>query len=139
MYVAESKQPYGKNETVIVTKSEDIANLLKDLENETKEHFIGIYLDGANNVVHQETISVGILNACQVHPREVFIPAFNRTGVASIIVAHNHPSGICKASSQDIEVTKRLKESGKILGIELLDHIIIVQDGFLSLRDEELL
>jgi DNA repair protein RadC len=83
-------------------------------------------------------ITIGTLNQSLVHPREVFAPAVENR-CASIIVAHNHPSGILEASKEDIQVTKRLQESGKILGIELLDHVIFTRDDFLSFRDEGML
>jgi DNA repair protein RadC len=80
-------------------------------------------------------ITIGTLNQSLVHPREVFAPAIENR-CASIIVAHNHPSGVLKPSMEDIAVTKRLKESGKLLGIELLDHVIFTKDDYFSLSDE---
>jgi DNA repair protein RadC len=133
MYVAESKPIYNNKNKI--SSAKDVFNEVSELQKEQKEHFIAIYLDGANRVLKKETVSVGTLNQSLVHPREVF-----RTGVmlncASIIVVHNHPSGVCKASEEDIVVTQRLREAGKILGIELLDHLIIVEDGYLSLKEE---
>ena len=94
-----------------------------------------LYLDGANHICETRIITIGTLNQSLVHPREVFSPAVEHR-CASIIVAHNHPSGILSPSSEDIEVTQRLKESGKLLGIELLDHVIFTKDSFISLKDE---
>ncbi len=109
-----------------------------DVYNELKEYFLALYLDGANHLIQTKVITIGILNQSLVHPREVFSYAIEKR-CASIIVAHNHPSGILEASNEDINVTKRLKESGKILGIELLDHLIITNNGYLSLKEEGVL
>ncbi len=99
---------------------------------------MALYLDGANNLLETKVITIGTLNQSLVHPREVFSYAIEKR-CASIIVAHNHPSAILKPSSEDIEVTKRLKESGKILGIELLDHVIFTKDDFVSLKEDGVL
>ncbi len=109
-----------------------------DVYNELKEYFLALYLDGANHLIQTKVITIGILNQSLVHPREVFSYAIEKR-CASIIVAHNHPSGILEASNEDINVTKRLKDSGKILGIELLDHLIITNNGYLSLKEEGVL
>ncbi|MBI2459779.1 MAG: JAB domain-containing protein, partial [Parcubacteria group bacterium] len=86
----------------------------------------------------REVISVGTLNANLVHPREVFEPAIYQTA-AQILIAHNHPSGDIKPSDDDLAVTKRLLEAGKILGIEIIDHVIVSENSFLSLKCEGLL
>jgi DNA repair protein RadC len=111
---------------------------LKEYHNKQQEYFLALYLDGANHLIQTKIITIGILNQSLVHPREVFSYAIEKR-CASIIVAHNHPSGILEASNEDINVTKRLKESGRILGIELLDHLIITSDGYLSLKEEGVL
>jgi DNA repair protein RadC len=136
MYVAESK-PIYKNDKKISCAG-DVFNELTELQKEQKEHFVALYLDGANKVLKKETISVGTLNQSLVHPREVFRTAIVSNST-SIIVAHNHPSGVLKASHEDIDVTKRLKKAGKILGIGLLDHLIITDGGYLSLKDENII
>lgn len=136
MYIAESKAVYSS--TKKINGANDVFNELQDLQFEMKEHFVAIYLDNANKIISKETVSVGTLNQSMVHPREVFRSAILHNA-ASIIVAHNHPSGTLQASGADIKVTERLKESGKLIGIELLDHLIIVKDGYLSLRDEDIL
>ncbi|MBU5213574.1 DNA repair protein RadC [Bacillus oleronius] len=94
-----------------------------------------IYLSTKNQVIHQQTIFIGSLNASIVHPREVFKEAFRRSA-ASIICIHNHPSGDPGPSREDIEVTKRLVECGKIIGIEILDHLIIGDKKFVSLKEK---
>jgi len=136
-YIADTRVNYRAGKTKI-TKSEDVFEELKEYATAKQEHFIVCYLDGASHIIENRIITIGTLNQSLVHPREVFAPAIEKRA-ASIIVAHNHPSGILKASPEDINVTKRLKEAGKILGIELLDHIILVEDGFLSFRNEDLL
>lgn len=88
-----------------------------------------------NQVLHKQTIFIGSLNASIVHPREVFKEAFRRSA-ASIICIHNHPSGDPTPSREDIEVTKRLAESGKIIGIDVLDHLIIGENKFVSLKEK---
>ena len=115
--------------------SKDVYNELKEYHNKKQEYFIAIYLDGANHICDINVVTIGILNQSLVHPREVFAPAIEKR-CASVIVAHNHPSGNLTPSNADIEVTKRLKESGELLGIELLDHIIFTQNGYFSFDEE---
>jgi len=93
-----------------------------------------LFLNVKNEVLHSRTIFIGSLNSSIVHPREVFREAVKRSA-ASIICAHNHPSGNPAPSPEDIEVTKRLAEAGRIVGIDLLDHIIIGDHKFLSLKE----
>jgi DNA repair protein RadC len=100
-----------------------------------KEHLRVIMLNTKNCVISTEDVSVGSLNASIVHPREVFCEAI-RKHAASIIICHNHPSGDPTPSNEDISITKRLKECGKIIGIELLDHLIIGDGIFISLKDK---
>jgi DNA repair protein RadC len=106
---------------------------LSDLRTLKKEHFVALYLNARNQLVHKETISVGTLNASLVHPREVFEPAV-RLVCASIILAHNHPSNDCTKSPEDVQITRRLQQAGEILGIEVVDHLIITQKGFVSFK-----
>lgn len=121
-----------------ITSSNDVYNELKEYHNKQQEYFLCLYLDGANHLIQTKVITIGILNQSLVHPREVFSYAIEKR-CASIIVAHNHPSGVLEASNEDINVTKRLQESGKILGIELLDHLIITKDGYFSFKEEGVL
>ncbi|HOK17574.1 MAG TPA: DNA repair protein RadC [Candidatus Paceibacterota bacterium] len=122
----------------IYLKPKEIWEELKDLRDHKKEHFIIFYLDSRNQEIKREIISVGSLNANLVHPREVFEPAVRHLA-AQIILAHNHPSGDPEPSEDDLEITKRLLESGKILGIEVVDHIIITKTGFMSFKEKNLL
>ncbi|MDD4607489.1 MAG: DNA repair protein RadC [Patescibacteria group bacterium] len=121
-----------------ILSAEDVWKLCVDIRNSKKEHFIVFYLDTQNKLIERQIISIGTLNASLVHPREVFEPAVS-LHVASIIVAHTHPSGDIKPSDDDLAITKRLIEAGKILGIELSDHIIFSADGFLSLKEKNLI
>ena len=93
-----------------------------------------ICLNTRNRVICINTVSIGSLNASLVHPREVFKPAI-LANAASIILAHNHPSGETEPSKDDIEITKRVKEAGNLLGIELLDHVIISDSDWKSIKD----
>src|SRR5690554_4185802 len=114
-----------KEKRYVIRSPEDAANYLMDeMRHLTQEHFVALYLNTKNEVLHKRTVFIGSLNASVVHPREIFNGAI-RYSAASILVAHNHPSGTPDPSREDIEVTRRVKESGKILGVELLDHIII--------------
>lgn len=97
-----------------------------------------LYLNARNQLVYKETISVGTLNASLIHPREVFEPAVRHLA-AQIIVAHNHPSGDQEPSEDDLVITKRLVEAGKILGIELVGHIIVTAGGCYSFKENKLI
>ncbi len=118
-----------------ITSAEDIYQVLQEYKNKRQEYFLAITLDGANHLIEKRVISIGTLNSSLVHLGKVFADALTDRA-ASIIVAHNHPSGSLVASREDLLVTKRLKECGKLLGVELLDHVIITNDGYLSMRDE---
>lgn len=124
--------------SVLLLSPKEVWDELKDIRDNKKEHFVIFYLDSRNQEIKREIISVGLLNANLVHPREVFEPAI-RNLAAQIIVAHNHPSGDLEPSDEDLTITKRLVESGKILGIEVLDHIIVSKEGFLSFKEKKLI
>ena len=98
-----------------------------------KEAFRGLYLDVKGQLVHDEIVSLGTLSMNLVHPREVFRPAVEHSA-ASLILAHNHPSGDPTPSAEDLRVTRQLAEVGRLLDIEVLDHVIIGAEGFVSLR-----
>jgi len=127
----------GKKAALLM-KPKDVWESLKDIRGHMKEHFIVFYLDTRNQEICRETISIGTLNANLVHPREVFEPAV-RNVAAHLIVAHNHPSGNPEPSDDDIEITKRLEEAGRIIGIGLLDHVVVSKDSYFSLKDEGLM
>ncbi len=96
-----------------------------------KEHFMAIYVDTKNNIIAQETITIGILNSSLIHPREIFYGAIKHLA-HSVIVLHNHPSGDPEPSPEDLEITQILVKSGKLMGIPLLDHIILGKDSWWS-------
>lgn len=119
-----------------VRSPEDGYNLLKMfLDDKDREHFIVVSLDTKNQPVSINVCHIGSLNASIVHPREVMKSAI-LSNAASIIVGHNHPSGKVEPSREDVDVTKRLVEAGKIIGIELLDHIIVGHQDFVSLKEK---
>ncbi len=107
---------------------------LKDMGEGAKEQLRGLYLNSRYQVIHDEVISIGSLTSNVVHPREVFQPAIERGGVA-IILAHNHPSGRLEPTTADIDITEQLISAGQVLGIELLDHLIIVPGKYTSVMD----
>ena len=124
-------------EGVKITLPTDVLPLLRHLADRKQEHFICISLNGANEVIAVRTVSVGLVNQTQVHPREVFAdPITDRA--AAVIVAHNHPSGSLSPSSDDKEITRRLREAGAILGINLLDHIIFTSKGYFSFIEHQI-
>ena len=119
-------------------RPEDIFAEMKDIRTHKKEHFVVFYLDSRNQEIKREIISIGSLNASLVHPREVFEPAVKHTA-AHLIIAHNHPSGDPNPSTEDLHLTRRLTEAGKIMGIEILDHVIVARDRYLSFKEKGLL
>ncbi|MEK4863932.1 MULTISPECIES: RadC family protein [Bacillus] len=119
-----------------IKSPEDANVLLKQFLGEAdREYFIVLCLDTKNQPTAINVCHIGSLNASIVHPREVLKPAII-SNAASIIVAHNHPSNDPTPSREDIEVTKRLAEAGKIIGVELLDHVIVCSDSFVSLKEK---
>jgi DNA repair protein RadC len=132
-----STQMHGDAPTV--TSPGDAAGLvMEELRHNLREHFMAVLLDTKNKVMGIEEISIGSLNTSLVHPREVFRPAI-RKACASIILIHNHPSGDPTPSREDLDVTKRLCEAGRLIGIEVLDHIVIGDGKFVSFREKGLL
>ena len=126
-------------EEIYIRDSKDAYNYLKDkMANLKKEQFRGLHLNSRNKLIHDEIISLGTLTTNLVHPREVFQPAIQYSA-AAIILAHNHPSGDPKPSEDDIKITKQIIEASKIINIEILDHIIIGKNEYLSLKDRKLI
>ena len=121
-----------------VTSASDVYAALGEYSCKQQEHFMLITLDGASHIIEKRVIFIGTLNQSLVHPREVFHPAIH-DNAAGVIIAHNHPSGTLEASRADIQITQRLKEVAKLVGIELLDHVIISKNGYYSFSDEGLL
>ncbi len=110
------------------------ALLASELRGTARETFHALLLDGKHRLRRREQVSQGTLTSSLVHPREVFGPAV-REAAAALIVAHNHPSGDPEPSEEDLAVTRRLVEAGKILGVPLLDHVVIGDRSFVSIRD----
>ena len=121
-----------------ITSASDVYHALAEYSTKQQEHFMMITLDGASKVIEQRVIFIGTLNQSLVHPREVFRPAI-LDNAAGVIIAHNHPSGTLESSRADIQITDRLKEVAKLVGIELLDHLIISKNGYYSFSDEGLM
>jgi len=112
----------------------DVLPLIQHYADRKQEHFICISINGANEVIASRVVSVGLVNRTQVHPREVFAdPITDRA--SAIIVAHNHPSGDPTPSKEDIEITRKLVETGKIMGIDVLDHVIIGDGRHFSMKE----
>ncbi|WP_210469062.1 DNA repair protein RadC [Sporosarcina sp. 6E9] len=137
MLLAKKVRNAGKNEKRYTIRSpEDVASyLMVEMTSLTQEHFVVLYLNVKNDVLHKKTIFIGSLNSSIVHPREVYKEAVKHSA-ASIICAHNHPSGQPNPSQEDIEVTKKLAEAGSMMGVGLLDHIIIGDHQFISLKEK---
>lgn len=116
-----------------ITSPEQIAEFIRSvIKDDEKEYVIALYLNGAHQITDYSIVSIGILNASYIHPREVFKPAIV-LGACKIILAHNHPSGSLTPSKEDHEVTRIVKEAGNIIGIALLDHIIVTKDNYTSI------
>ena len=122
------KKPHG---SVTIRSAKQAFEHLKDMGILSKENFRGLYLNSRYQIIHDEVISVGSLTSSLVHPREVFKPAIEYSA-AAIIIAHNHPSGSLKITEADLEVSLKLAEAGRILGIDILDHLIIAKNKFVS-------
>ncbi|WP_373483540.1 DNA repair protein RadC [Acetobacterium sp.] len=122
-----------------ITSPQDVVGLLMDeMQYLKQECFKVILLDTKNKVIKVEEISLGTLNSSLVHPREVFVKAIKQHA-ASIILAHNHPSGDTEPSAEDKNITRRLVDAGELIGISVLDHIIIGRETYLSFKQEKLL
>ncbi|MEE1130348.1 MAG: DNA repair protein RadC [Caryophanon sp.] len=109
--------------------------VMEELSGLQQEHFLVLYLNTKNEVMHKETVFIGSLNASIVHPREIFRHAIKRAA-ANILIVHNHPSGTLTPSAEDLEVTDRLVEVGKIIGIDVVDHLIIGDYEYLSFKEK---
>jgi len=129
--ISESK----KSKPEVLMEPEDGYRVLgPQMQHLSQEHFVVLFLDTKNYMIGQKTIFIGSLNKAIVHPREVFKEAIKRSS-ASIVCAHNHPSGDAEPSAQDIQLTHRLAEVGELVGIPLVDHLIIGEDEYVSLRE----
>lgn len=125
-YLIDSEQP-------IIDSPERAVEQLADIRDKKQEHFVVLSLDGANRLIAKRTITIGTLTSSLVHPREVFADAITDRA-ASIIVAHNHPSGNLRPSTNDNEITDKLKKTGDIINIKLIDHIIVTKSSYFSIN-----
>lgn len=121
-------------ETVRIECAGDVPPLIADIRSKSQEHFICITLNGANEVIEKRTVTVGLLDRSQVHPREVFADVI-ADRAAAVIFAHNHPSGNLQPSEGDLKTQKELVQAAKILGIRVLDHIIVSKKGYYSFQE----
>ncbi len=127
---------FGKSRKEIYIRSpKDAYEYLADMGKLTKEHFRGLYLDVKNKLLHNENIFIGTLSSTLIHPREIFQPAIKHSA-AGIILAHNHPSGDPEPSEDDIKITRKILDASKVLEINILDHIIIGDAEFISLKEK---
>lgn len=122
-------------EGIVIQRVDDVLPQISFIKEKKQEYFLCLSLNGANELIGNRVVTVGMLNANHIHPREVFADAITDRA-ASIILAHNHPSGALKPSLDDISATRQLIEAGKILGISVLDHIIVTRKGHLSLKEK---
>lgn len=120
----------------IINSPESALDQLGDIRKQKKEHFVALYLNARNELIHKEIISIGTLTRSLVHPREVYAPALTHLA-ASVLVAHNHPSGEPEPSQDDLLVTKRLQDAGELLGLALFDHLIITSTSYYSFRQHD--
>src|SRR3989338_2927942 len=133
-----SKRIREQNRVPTIDDPTDVVHAVSHIKNKRREHFVGLYLDARQQLIKTHTISIGTLDASIAHPRDVFAPALTYNA-ASIIVVHNHPSGNPDPSREDILLTKKLQEGGKVLGIDMIDHIIISASGYVSMKEKGLI
>jgi len=121
-----------------ITSPREVFHMVSFIKNKRKEHFLALYLNVRQQLISMETISIGTLDASIAHPRDVFGPALQHNA-SSVIIVHNHPSGDSGPSHEDLILTKRLKYAGKILGINLIDHIIVADKNYTSMKEQNVL
>jgi DNA repair protein RadC len=119
----------------VIQTPTDVCDQVTDIRARKKEHFVVLYLNTRNQLLHREFVSIGTLNASLVHPREVFLPAIQHTA-AAVVLVHNHPSGDPSPSAEDRELTDRLAEAGKLIGVEVLDHVIVAESRHFSFQED---
>jgi len=132
------KEEAKKIEINKISDAKDVYAAMVDYWGKEQEHFITIALDGASNIIAKEETHKGTLNQSLVHLRDIFRFCLKHNA-AGFIVVHNHPSGTKEPSRADTQITQRIKEAGKLIGIELLDHVIVTTGGYYSFSDEDML
>lgn len=133
------KRFFQKNEhaSPVIRTAHEVFDYVKDMHNLSKEYLRGIYLNVHYKIIHDEVISIGTVDSNIIHPREVFKPAVEYSANALILV-HNHPSNDLNPSESDIEITRKMIEAGKLLGVDLIDHIIVTKYGFTSILEKDI-
>lgn len=121
----------SRNGAAVIRTAEEVFEYVADMRTLPREHLRGIYLNAHYQVIHDEIISIGTVDANIAHPREIFRPAI-ASGAAALILVHNHPSGVLVPSTEDIHMTRQVAEAGRVVGIELVDHVIVAEQGFAS-------
>lgn len=133
------EESLNKHKSIIVRSPKDIFPLLKEkIVNFHKEYYMAVSLDNRNKVISIDIISIGTLTSSLIHPRETFEVAI-KNHAGSIIICHNHPSGELIPSEDDVAVTNSLVKAGKLLGIEVADHLIITKDGYFSFKEKKII
>jgi len=125
-------------DAIKITCAKDVLPLLADIATKQQEHFICISLNGANEVIEKRTVTVGLLDRTQVHPREVFVDVI-ADRAAAVVFAHNHPSGDLRPSDADLKMQDQLVEAAKILGLRVLDHVIVAKKSYFSFQESGLM
>ena len=123
---------------VQIRTPEDVHAIVRKYAWEEQERLIVLTLNGAHEVINEHVVTVGLVNMSLVHPREVFKVAV-RDNATAIVISHNHPSGCLEASQEDLAITKRIEQASRIMGINLLDHIIVSKNGYMSFKEKGLL
>ena len=128
----------GEETLPVIRSTKDVIAQFSYLREKTREHLAALYLNARNEMIFKKHLFVGTLDANIAHPREIFEHALLHNA-ASIILVHNHPSGDAEPSKADLEITKRIIEAGKIMGIDVLDHLIITKSKIFSFRERKLI
>jgi len=128
----------GEETLPIIRSTKDVIAQAVYMRDKTREHLMTIYLNARNEMIFKKPMFIGTLNANLVHPREIFQEALKQNA-ASVILVHNHPSGDAEPSQDDLEITKRILEAGKIMGIDVLDHVIITKNKVFSFKEKKLI
>jgi len=131
------KRFYDENKTneIVIKNSQDVLSLTYDLRDKKKEHLVCLYLNARNVLLKKEIVSVGLLDKALLHPREIFYPA-TELNAASVILAHNHPSGDSSPSEKDNQIIEKIVQAGEIMGIPVVDFIIIAQNNHCSFYEK---
>lgn len=132
------RRTMGNGKRITIRSIDDVVREVADIRDQSKEHLVALYLNARNELILKQTIAVGSLNQNIIEPRDVFADAL-KNPCAAVVLVHNHPSGDSEPSDQDVIFTSKLIEAGKLLGIELLDHIVVARDNETSLKASNLI